>query len=515
MSDHFLYLKRFGIDTHQHAMVFMRKDCHVCRAEGFNSMNRIKVYLGDKSIIATLVTVSDEFLSREDVGLSDSAWQMLAAVEGQRAYFSHAPAVDSMSYVRGKLYGQALTAQSAKAIVNDIKQGNYSDVQLAAFVAACANDRLDLSETIAITQAMVASGQRFDWGQDLVMDKHCVGGLPGNRTTPIVTAIVAANGFIMPKTSSRAITSPAGTADTMGIMTNVALSYDRMQDVVNTQGACLAWGGSVSLSPTDDIVIRVERALDLDSEGQLVASVISKKVAAGSTQVLIDIPVGPTAKVRTAAAAQKLSHHLIATGQAMGLLVETHISDGSQPVGVGIGPGLEAKDVLAVLRNERCAPKDLTERSLALAARLLRMALRFKQQACNNKSAELPVLANCYKLAQDTLANGAAYEKFVALCQAQGKFSEPGTAEFTHVIRASKNGIITLINNRFIARLARFAGAPNAPLAGLEMHVRLGDRVSAGDKLMTLHAQAAGELDYALEFYQEHPEALNIDKEIL
>ena len=309
MNDYFLYLRPIGIDTHQHAVVFMRKDCHVCRAEGFNSMNRVRICLGEKSIIATLITVSDDFLSHEEAGLSDSAWQMLGAEEGQRARFSHAPAVDSLSFVRGKLYGQEFSDEAAKAIVNDIKSGNYSDVQLAAFVAACADDRLNLKETIGITRAMVDSGQRFDWGADLVLDKHCVGGLPGNRTTPIVTAIIAANGLTMPKTSSRAITSPAGTADTMETMTTVALSFDHMREVVTEQGACLAWGGSVSLSPTDDIVIRVERALDLDSEGQLVASVISKKVAAGSNKVLIDIPVGPTAKVRTHAAAQKLGHH--------------------------------------------------------------------------------------------------------------------------------------------------------------------------------------------------------------
>jgi len=510
MNDYFLYLRPIGIDTHQHAAVFMRKDCHVCRAEGFNSMNRVRICLGDKSIIATLITVSDDFLSHEEAGLSDFAWQMLGAEEGQRARFSHAPAVDSLSYVRGKLYGQEFSEEAAKAIVHDIKSGNYSDVQLAAFVAACADDRLNLDETIAITRAMVESGQRFDWGSELVLDKHCVGGLPGNRTTPIVTAIIAANGLTMPKTSSRAITSPAGTADTMETMTPVALSFDHMREVVTEQGACLAWGGSVSLSPTDDIVIRVERALDLDSEGQLVASVISKKVAAGSNKVLIDIPVGPTAKVRTHAAAQKLSHHLIATGEAMGLQVATHISDGSQPVGVGIGPALEARDVLAVLRNEAGAPMDLRKRSLELAGRLLQMA-NLKDEDGN----ELTQLEQCYQQAEETLNSLDAYDKFMAICEAQGGFSEPEEAQFKHVIRAGRTGIITFINNRFIARLASLAGAPNAKLAGLEMHVRLGDKVEEGTPLMTLHAEAAGELEYALAFYQDHPEALNIDKEII
>ena len=503
MGDNFLYLTKIGIDTYQHAVVFMRKDCHVCRAEGFNAMTRVRVCTNTNSITATLITVSEDFLSHQQAGLSDIAWQMLGAEEGDVVQFSHAPAVDSMSYVRGKLYGEELTDQTAKAIVEDIKDGHYSDVQLAAFVAACADDRLSLAETISLTQAMVDSGEKFHWPQSIVLDKHCVGGLPGNRTTPIVTAIIAANGLTMPKTSSRAITSPAGTADTMETMTSVILSFEQMHQVVEQQGACLAWGGSVSLSPIDDIVIRIERALDLDSEGQLVASVISKKVAAGSTHVLIDIPVGPSAKVRTHGAAEKLSHHLEATGEALGLQVETIISDGNQPVGRGIGPALEAHDVLAVLRNEENAPQDLIERSLQLAARLLKMAIENKPNAFY------------YQLAKETLESGLAYDKFIDICQAQGGFREPEIAPYCHTLFATEAGIVSYFNNRFIAKVASLAGAPNAALAGLKMHVRLGDKVEQGQALLTLYAQAQGELEYALQFYYSHPEAIQINKEIL
>lgn len=509
MGDSFLYLTKIGIDTYQHAVVFMRKDCHVCRAEGFNAMTRVRVCTAKKSITATLITVSEDFLSHQQAGLSDVAWKMLEAEEGEVVQFSHAPAVDSMSYVRGKLYGELLTDASAQKIVADIKGGNYSDVQLAAFVAACADDRLSLAETISLTKAMVASGERFSWSNEIVMDKHCVGGLPGNRTTPIVTAIIAANGLTMPKTSSRAITSPAGTADTMETMTPVTLSFERMHEVVEQHGACLAWGGSVSLSPIDDIIIRIERALDLDSEGQLVASVISKKVAAGSTRVLIDIPVGPSAKVRTHVAANKLSHHLIETGAALGIQVETMITDGNQPVGRGIGPALEAHDVLAVLRNQKNAPQDLTERSLQLAARLLKMA-DTHESADSHKTD-----AHYYQQARHTLVSNLAYEKFVEICQAQGGFYEPEEAPFSQTLFAQEAGIVSYFNNRFIAKLASLAGAPNAQLAGLKMHVRLGDKVEQGQGLLTLYAQAQGELDYALDFFNHHPEAIQIDKEIL
>lgn len=503
MNRNFLFLTRAGIDTHQEPVVYMREDCHVCHSEGFDAQGRVEVCVGQSSIIATLNMVTGNFLSHEKAALSEAAWRLLGAKEGDKAFFRHAPPVDSMSVVRGKLYGKPISNEGAHSIITDISQGRYSDIQMSAYVAACAANNLSLAETIAITRAMVDAGRRFEWGKErIIVDKHCVGGLPGNRTTPIVVAIVAANGLIMPKTSSRAITSPAGTADTMETLTNVRLEFDQMRAVVEQQGACLAWGGSVSLSPSDDIIIRVERALDLDSEGQLVASVISKKVAAGSTHVLIDIPVGATAKVRSSALANNLADLLRQTGQALGLTINVLFSDGSQPVGRGIGPALEARDLLAVLRNEPAAPADLRERSLVLAAALLEMG------GLGNGE-------HCLQLAQQTLGSGAAWRKFEAICMAQGGLKKLPVAAFTHDIVAGRTGVIAMINNRVMSRLASLAGAPNSPAAGIDLHVRVGDVVEPGSVLMTLHAEAAGELEYALDFYRTHPDVVHIEAEIV
>jgi thymidine phosphorylase len=502
VSHQFLKVKRLGIDTYQEPVVYMRRDCHVCRAEGFSAQSRVKVSVNNKSIIATLNIVDNAILSHSEAGLSEAAWRLISAKEGDKAHFEHPQPVESMSFVRGKLYGTELTADSAQDIINDIFLGRYSDIQLSAYVTACAGNRLNLNETIAITKAMVNIGQKFDWQKDIVLDKHCVGGLPGNRTTPIVTAIVAANGLTMPKTSSRAITSPAGTADTMETLTNVTLNFEQMRDVVNSQGACLAWGGSVSLSPTDDIIIRVERALDLDSEGQLVASVISKKIAAGSTHVLIDIPVGPTAKIRDNQTAKRLAHLLTETGKALGLEVKCVVSDGSQPVGYGIGPALEAQDVIDVLHNKKGAPEDLKERSLSLAASLLEL------------SGVAPARQGL-ALAKKTLESGKALQKFEQICEAQGGMKSIPQAKFAKPIHSNQTGYVTFINNRFIAKLARLAGAPNSPTAGLVVHKKLGEKVNKGDKIFTLYAEAQGELDYALAFYQSHPEAIRIEDSVL
>ena len=125
----------------------------------------------------------------------------------------------------------------------------------------------------------------------------------------IVVPIVAAHGFTMPKTSSRAITSPAGTADTMEVLARVDLTIDEMKQVVGECNACLVWGGHVNLSPADDILIGVERPLNLDTREQMVASIMSKKKSAGSTHLVIDLPLGPTAKVRDAMEVDQIVSH--------------------------------------------------------------------------------------------------------------------------------------------------------------------------------------------------------------
>ncbi len=501
MNNNFLYLRRLGIDTYQEPVVYMRADCDICRAEGFSSQNRVRVSCGERHIIATVHMVHSELLHHDEAGLSEAAWHLLGAVEREPAQFSHPAPVESMSFVRGKLYGNRFSQLAANAIIADIRDGNYSDIQLAAYVAASADQLLDTAETIAITRAMVASGKRFDWGRVPVLDKHCVGGLPGNRTTPVVVAIATACGLTMPKTSSRAITSPAGTADTMETLAPVTLSFEQMRHVVEQEGGCIAWGGSVSLSPTDDIVIRVERALDLDSEGQLVASVISKKVAAGATHVLIDVPVGPTAKVRQDGMARRLAAQLVETGAALGVRVSVLCTDGTQPVGRGIGPALEARDVLRVLRRDADAPHDLRERALTLAAAVLELG---------GAAAPGEGLAR----ATATLDSGAAWQKFRAICAAQGGMREPPLARYRHPVVAERSGVVAHINMRSLAKAAKLAGAPADKAAGIEMHVRLGEQLERGQPLFTMHADTRGELHYALDFLATHRETLSIEEPV-
>ncbi len=487
MTDHrhSLPLIRARIDTYRHPVVYMHDDCHVCRAEGFRALTRVRIDCGDRWVIASLnVVTGADWLPRNTAALSEAAWAALNPAPGAVGAFSHPEPPEGASAIRAKVYGRRLARPHFDRIVEDALAHRLSDLDLAAFVTACAGDRLDIDETIALTRAMQAAGETLRWGNGPVLDKHCVGGLPGNRTTPIVVAIVAAAGHTIPKTSSRAITSPAGTADTMEVMAPVALDLQTMRRVVEAQGGCIVWGGSLRLSPADDVLIAIERPLDFDSDGQLVASVLSKKAAAGSERVVIDIPVGATAKVRSAAAARTLAARFDAVAKALRLRLSIHVSDGSQPVGRGIGPALEAADVLKVLRRAPDAAPDLRERALTLAGALLDMG-----GAGNGPS-----------LAQALLDSGAAEAKFMAICEAQGGFTEPCRARHLALLTAPRDGVITAIDNRRIARIAKLAGAPAEPSAGVVLHARLGDRVNRGDPLFEIHAETPGELDYARDY---------------
>lgn len=493
-----LRLKQLGIDTHQEAVIYMRPECHVCRAEGFNAQAHIRVSAGDKWIIATLNQIEGDILAPDEAGLSKRAWDSLGVNEGEMVSVSHAQPLDSLSLLRAKVYGKRLKDDDFVQIMQDIVSGRYSDIHISSFLTACAAKGLDLAEITSLTKAMISVGKTVTWDRSPIVDKHCVGGLPGNRTTPIVVAIVTACGLIMPKTSSRAITSPAGTADTMETLAPVDLPLATMREVVDKEGGCIVWGGGVELSPADDTLIRVERALDLDSEGQLVASILSKKIAAGSTHIVLDMPIGPTAKVRSTKDADVLSAYIEGVAKALGLVVHIVRSDGLQPVGRGFGPALEARDVLAVLQNQPDAPVDLQERSIMLAGILLEMG----NAACEGAGAQM---------AREVLADGRAWRKFQAICEAQGGMRVPPRAGHTHEICAEEHGRVVSIDNRRLAKVAKLAGAPDAKAAGLMLHAPLGHIVKKGAPLFTVHAETQGELVYALDYAQSHTPIIMIE----
>ncbi|MBC5991896.1 thymidine phosphorylase family protein [Pontibacter cellulosilyticus] len=486
-NSNILRLRRLGIDTHTEHIIFMRADSPICRSEGFTANTRVAVNYGGRSITATLNVITSGLIGDGEAALSEEAFAKLNVQEGDLITVTHLQPILSFSEVRAKMFGKKLNDTVIQRIISDITRGLYSKIEIAAFVTVCSGDNLALDEVIYLTKAMINSGSRLEWDEPMIVDKHCVGGLPGNRTTPIVVPIVAAAGLLIPKTSSRAITSPAGTADVIETMTPVNLGLEQIKHVVRQEGGCMAWGGAVKLSPVDDVIISVEKALDVDSAGQMIASVLSKKAAAGSTHVVIDIPVGDTAKVRSKEEAFLLEYYLRAVGLSIGMGVEVMITDGSQPVGRGIGPALEAIDVLSVLRNEPDAPEDLKSRSVQLAGLMLEKA----GAAPDGKGAAR---------ALEILESGQALDKFYRICEAQGGFKEPVTAGLRHDVLAMTNGVVRSVDNRKLAKVGKLAGAPKSPGAGIYFNAPIGKHIQKGDTLFTIYAASQGELNYALTY---------------
>jgi thymidine phosphorylase len=495
-----LTLKKLGINTYKEAVVYMRKDCHICKSEGFEVQSRVRISLKEKSIIATLNIIDSDILSNNHASLSKYAWDFLGAKEGDEITISHSHPVESLSFVRSKIYGNELLKNQISEIIKDITLGRYSDIHISSFLTACAGDRMTKEEIISLTKAMVEAGDHLHWDSKVIVDKHCVGGLPANRTTPIIVAIVASFGLTMPKTSSRAITSPAGTADTMEVLAPVKLDLSAIKNVVGKENGCVVWGGSVSLSPADDILIRVEKALDLDSHAQLVASILSKKISAGSNHIVIDIPIGETAKVRSRQMANTLKEYLEFVGESLNVIVKVIFSDGSQPVGRGIGPALEARDIVAVLKCDQDAPQDLRIRALTLAGHIIEFSPDVE-------------IGQGIAIATEILDSGKAWKKFQAICQAQGGMREIPQAKYTHPYKAQISGKITKINNRRIALVAKLAGAPDEKSAGVDLHYFIGDVVKKGDELFTIHTNSEGEMDYVLDYLiQNNDEIIKIEE---
>ncbi|HMO45349.1 MAG TPA: thymidine phosphorylase family protein [Rubrivivax sp.] len=487
-----LRTRRVAIDTWRENVVYLHRDCAAVRASGFQALAKVKVLADGHGISAVLNVVDDAgIVAPDELGLSEDAFARLGLSAGSAARVAPAEPLASLPALRRKIDGERLSREDLHAIVSDIAAARYSKLELAAFVVATHGTDLERDEVLHLTEAMIGAGRRLDW-QDAahggpVVDKHCIGGIPGNRTSMLVVPIVAAHGLLCPKTSSRAITSPAGTADTMAVLAEVELPLQRLQQIVREHHGCLVWGGAAGLSPADDMLISVERPLGIDSPGQMVASILSKKIAAGSTHLLLDIPVGPTAKVRSMRAAQRLRKLFEYVAAHLQLQLDVMISDGSQPIGRGIGPLLEARDVMRVLRNEPDAPADLREKSLSLAGRVIEFDPAVRG-------------GDGWRIARDILDSGRALARMEAIIDAQGRRGDlPPPGELTFEVTAPRRGMVAAIDNLRLARIAALAGAPQVASAGVDLLCKTGEAVAAGQPLYRIHARYAADLDFARE----------------
>ena len=458
---------------------------------------KINVFVDDRVAISNskkiyaVVDIFPKLIKKNEIGLSEELSKILKAKNKSLVEVSSSEISDASALIKKKLNGEKLTNEELNFLMSEIVQNNLTEAEIAFFTAAEKLNGMDFEEVIGLTKAMVKTGVKLKFKGKYLADKHCIGGIAGNRTTPIVIAICAAVGLTLPKTSSRAITSASGTADVIETISNVELPIKKIKQVVKKTGACLAWGGSLGLAPSDDKIIQVERLLNLDVEPQLLASIMSKKIAAGAKHILIDIPYGKGAKVKTLPKAKSLGNKFEKIGKRFNLKMKIVYTDGRQPIGNGIGPVLEMLDIIAILKND--GPQDLKEKSIYLSAELIKL--------CGIKNAE--------QKAREALTSGKALEKFKEIINAQNEnenFDERVKnlipAKFKKTIKAKRSGKITTISNEKLNSLCRILGTPETIGAGIYLHKHLG-KVKKREPLLTLYTESKSKMKDAFKFLKQ------------
>lgn len=450
---------------------------------------RLLVSHNGNKVIAT-VDIAKGLLNEGEVSLSEEVVKFLKIKAGDIVDVSLSLEPKSIRLIFRKLKGEELSNEEIYQIIKDIVSNALSEAEIAYFVSGVYEHGMSLRETVALTDSICKTGVNLHWNKKEIFDKHSIGGLAGNRTTPIVVSICAAAGITMPKTSSRAITSAAGTADVVETIARVDFSAKELQRIVKKVGACLAWGGSLGLAPADDKLIRVERLLNLDPESQLIASILAKKLSVGSTHVLLDIPYGPEAKV-TLSKAKRLESTFLKVAKHFNLKLKVVLTEGIEPIGNGIGPVLEMNDIIRVLKREN-SPKDLEEKCIFLAGEILEMAGK-------SKSGQGKILA------QKILDSGAAFKKFKQIIEAQhGKVRYLKPAKNSFIFRSKSSGRIKRINNKQINYLGRVLGTPGDKSSGIYLHKHLGQTLKSGEPIFTIYAESSKKLKEAKSFLRDN-----------
>ena len=397
-----------------------------------------------------------------------------------------------------KIGGSALSRDSYAQLLPAIIRGGFPLADVQTFLVACTL-HLTHDEIVGLAHARTLLYPRLAWPQAMVVDKHSMGGIPGSRVTMVVIPIVAAHGLLIPKTSSRAITSAAGTADAMEVLARVDLSFDEVQACVLSTKGCIVWNGKLNHSVLDDAINPIVRPFGLDTRNWSVASILSKKFTAGATHVVIDIPYAGSGKVKTLEEASELARLFESVGSAMGLVVKAFPTDGSGPIGCGIGPALEARDVMQVLDNHPQAPADLRAKSLFFAAHILAL------------DPAVGSYENGHRLATELLESGAARRRMDAIVAQQGLVPADHQATQQVEVRAAQAGLVRAIDGGIISGIARQAGAPGLKLAGVDLKKSVGDKVHKGELLYLIQGTNIAQLQLASQLAeQNHGYALEI-----
>ncbi len=476
-----LKAKYIDMDAGEYTAVMHDDDCMEI---GVREQDRVKVK-HERSEITAILQTTDTVVASGEIGLLGKAFTTMGIQPLEELEVIYTPKPNSVSYIKKKMRGEELSTEEIRTLIQDISDHNLSQVEMSAYVTALYINGMNIRETADLTLAMVGTGETIDFDGP-VFDFHSVGGCPGNKVTLLVVPIVAAAGLMIPKTSSRAISSAAGTADVVEVFADVTFDPSRLKSVAERVGGTIAWGGSMNLAPADDLIIRVEYPLGIDPHAQLLASVMSKKKAVGARFLVIDIPMGENTKVLDMEAARTYARDFIDLGKRLGIKVECAITYGGQPVGRAVGPALEAREAISILEGED-HPRSVREKACGLAGMLLEMGgIPYGEDR-----------------AHEIIESGRALAKFREIVEAQGgdpNISSKGIAvgEHTHEILATRCGYIDSIDNHSVVKIARAAGAPKDKGAGLVLTKKKGDSVEKGEVLLTIHADNEAKLERAV-----------------
>jgi len=443
---------------------------------------------GHKPLISIIDTASG-IINSNEIAVSDEVVKRLKLKKGNIVDIEIAPSPPTINLIKKKLKGKVLTKKEIQEIVKDIAKNALTEIEIAFFISSVYNSGMSLNETKNFINAMVKNSNVLKL-RGKVVDKHSIGGVAGNRTTPIVVAICAEAGLKIPKTSSRAITSAAGTADVIETLAKVDFNIKEIKIIIKKTNAFFVWGGGLGLVPVDSKIIKVEKMVHIDSPAQMLASILSKKIAVDSNYILIDIPYGKSSKV-SKKQAEKLKLKFLKLGKSFGLKIKVVLTNGKEPIGDGIGPNLEMIDVLRVLKRDN-PPKDLEEKSIMLSGELLELSGKVRK-------------GQGKKLALEILNSGKAFKKFEEIIKAQnGKIKKLKPGKFKHIVYAKKSTKIKHLDNKLINLLARFSGCPEDKTAGIYLYNKAGDKIKKSDKIMTIYSQSKDKLDNAVKFYNKN-----------
>ena len=495
-----LRAKCFDIEAGKNIVVFNEEEA---REIDVGMSERVSMRRGDREMIC-IVDLSSALVGRGEIGLFADVSERLGARTGETIEVKPVNYPVSIDYIKKKMDGRALSREEIDTVVHEMMEDKLSEIELASFITSTYIRGMSIDETVYLTEAIAASGGQLNLGVHPVVDKHCSGGVAGNRTTMVLVPIIAAAGLYIPKTSSRSITSAAGTADTMEVLAPVEFGLEEMREIVLRTHGCMVWGGAINLAVADDRMIRVRHSMRLDPKGVLLSSILAKKKSVGAEYVVIDIPVGRGTKIEDLKEANALARDFLEISAKLGMKTECFITDGSDPIGEGIGPALECRDVLRSLRNE--GPSDLTDKSCQLAGALLEL--------CGEVS-----VGRGNKVAMDLIKSGKAYAKMMEIVEAQGgnpkvRADDLPIGGCRHAIKAMKGGRVQHVDNKTIAKIARAAGAPKDKGAGVILHCEHGDKVRAGDVLLEIVACSESKLDFAIKI-AEMTEPVELQKVVL